>query len=125
VDLSLSDLTRDLEALRDETLERVDAAGDSAALEALELEVLGKKGRLTATLRGFASLAADRGDADAAAELRLHGRELGAVVHREHLAGVLGNDARHDVAGAAVFLASPAAAFITGQMLLVGGGVVM
>ena len=30
-----------------------------------------------------------------------------------------------DVAGAAVFLASPAAAFITGQMLLIGGGVVM
>ncbi|HEU4694408.1 MAG TPA: SDR family oxidoreductase [Vicinamibacterales bacterium] len=30
-----------------------------------------------------------------------------------------------DVAGAAVFLASPAAAFITGQTLLVGGGVVM
>jgi 3-oxoacyl-[acyl-carrier protein] reductase len=30
-----------------------------------------------------------------------------------------------DVAGAAVFLASPAAAFMTGQMLLVGGGIVM
>jgi 3-oxoacyl-[acyl-carrier protein] reductase len=30
-----------------------------------------------------------------------------------------------DVAGAAVFLASPAAAFITGQAILIGGGVVM
>jgi 3-oxoacyl-[acyl-carrier protein] reductase len=30
-----------------------------------------------------------------------------------------------DVAGAAVFLASPAAAFITGQAILVGGGIVM
>jgi 3-oxoacyl-[acyl-carrier protein] reductase len=30
-----------------------------------------------------------------------------------------------DVAGAAVFLASPAAAFMTGQMIMVGGGIVM
>ena len=30
-----------------------------------------------------------------------------------------------DVAEAAVFLASPSARFLTGQMLLVGGGVVM
>lgn len=30
-----------------------------------------------------------------------------------------------DVAGAVVFLASPAAAFLTGQMLMVGGGIVM
>jgi 3-oxoacyl-[acyl-carrier protein] reductase len=30
-----------------------------------------------------------------------------------------------DIAGAAVFLASPAASFITGHALLVGGGVVM
>jgi phenylalanyl-tRNA synthetase alpha chain len=59
VDLSLSDLTRDLEALRDETLERVGAAGDSATLEAIELEVLGKKGRLTGTLRGIGGLPAE------------------------------------------------------------------
>ena len=31
----------------------------------------------------------------------------------------------HDVAGAAVFLASPAAAFLTGATIVVGGGVVM
>jgi NAD(P)-dependent dehydrogenase (short-subunit alcohol dehydrogenase family) len=30
-----------------------------------------------------------------------------------------------DVAGAAIFLASPAASFMTGQTMLVGGGIVM
>jgi gluconate 5-dehydrogenase len=33
--------------------------------------------------------------------------------------------APEDVAGAAVFLASPAATFLTGQTILVNGGVVM
>jgi 3-oxoacyl-[acyl-carrier protein] reductase len=33
--------------------------------------------------------------------------------------------APEDVAGAAIFLASPAASFLTGQMIMVGGGVVM
>ena len=59
MDLSLSDLTRDLEALRDETLARIADSADTAALEALELEVLGKKGRLTATLRGIGGLPAE------------------------------------------------------------------
>ena len=31
----------------------------------------------------------------------------------------------YDVAGAAVYLASPAASFLTGQTMFVGGGVVM
>ncbi|HET7703740.1 MAG TPA: phenylalanine--tRNA ligase subunit alpha [Candidatus Limnocylindrales bacterium] len=57
--MDLADLTRDLEALRDEALSSIAAASDVAALEALELDVLGKKGRLTAVLRGIGALPAD------------------------------------------------------------------
>ncbi|MBA2372977.1 MAG: phenylalanine--tRNA ligase subunit alpha [Chloroflexi bacterium] len=52
-------MTRELEALRDETLEAVRTSGDVAALDALELDILGKKGRLTSVLRGIGGLAAD------------------------------------------------------------------
>ena len=51
--MDLADLTRDLEALREEALASVAAAADAAALASLELEVLGKKGRLTTVLRGI------------------------------------------------------------------------
>ncbi len=57
--MDLADLTRDLEALRDEALAAVAASGDVAALEALELDVLGKKGRLTSVLRGIGALPAE------------------------------------------------------------------
>ena len=57
--MDLADLTRDLEALRDDVLASIDTTSDVAALEALELDVLGKKGRLTAILRGIGGLPAD------------------------------------------------------------------
>ena len=50
-------------------------------------------------------------------------RAIAARGRRVHAAERWGTP--DDVAGAAVFLASPAAAFITGQTILVGGGVVM
>ncbi|MEO5940919.1 MAG: phenylalanine--tRNA ligase subunit alpha [Candidatus Limnocylindrales bacterium] len=49
-------MTRDLESLRDEALSSIAATADVAALEALELDVLGKKGRLTGVLRGIGAL---------------------------------------------------------------------
>ncbi|MFL5687322.1 MAG: phenylalanine--tRNA ligase subunit alpha [Chloroflexota bacterium] len=52
-------MTRDLEALRTVALDAVAAAPDAATLEALELDVLGKKGRLTAVLRGIGGLPPD------------------------------------------------------------------
>ncbi|HEV8529259.1 MAG TPA: phenylalanine--tRNA ligase subunit alpha, partial [Actinomycetes bacterium] len=57
--MDLADLTRDLEALRTETLAAIAAAPDAAALESLELDVLGKKGRLTSVLRGIGALPAE------------------------------------------------------------------
>jgi phenylalanyl-tRNA synthetase alpha chain len=57
--VDLADLTRDLEALRDEALASVATCPDVSALEALELDVLGKKGRLTTVLRGIGSLPAE------------------------------------------------------------------
>jgi phenylalanyl-tRNA synthetase alpha chain len=57
--VDLADLTRELESLRDETLAAIAASEDVAALEALELDVLGKKGRLTTVLRGIGALPAE------------------------------------------------------------------
>jgi phenylalanyl-tRNA synthetase alpha chain len=57
--VDLADLTRDLETLEAESLAAVADAGDVAALEALELDILGKKGRLTSVLRGIGALPAD------------------------------------------------------------------
>jgi phenylalanyl-tRNA synthetase alpha chain len=57
--MDLAQLTRDLEALRDDALVAAAAAQDTGALEALEVDVLGKKGRLTAVLRGIGQLSAE------------------------------------------------------------------
>jgi phenylalanyl-tRNA synthetase alpha chain len=54
--VDLADLTRDLEALRAEALASIKRAANTAGLEALELDVLGKKGRLTTVLRGIGAL---------------------------------------------------------------------
>ncbi|MEA2630131.1 MAG: phenylalanyl-tRNA synthetase alpha chain, partial [Chloroflexota bacterium] len=57
--MDLAGLTRDLETLRDDALASIGASPDVAALEALELEILGKKGRLTTILRGIGALPPD------------------------------------------------------------------
>ena len=54
--MDLADLTRDLEALQGDALAAIDGARDAAALDALELDLLGKKGRLTSVLRGIGGL---------------------------------------------------------------------
>jgi phenylalanyl-tRNA synthetase alpha chain len=57
--VDLSDLTRELEALRDDAVAAVAASQDVASLEAVDLDVLGKKGRLTGVLRGIGALPAE------------------------------------------------------------------
>ena len=51
--MDLAQLTSDLEALRAKATAAAAAAPDTAALDGLEVEVLGKKGELTAILRGI------------------------------------------------------------------------
>ncbi len=57
--VDLEDLTRDLVALHDDALPAIAAAPDQASLAALEVDILGKKGRLTLVSRGIGALPAD------------------------------------------------------------------
>jgi phenylalanyl-tRNA synthetase alpha chain len=57
--VDLSDLTRELERLRDDALAAIQDAADVPSLDAIELDVLGKKGRLTTVLRGIGALPAE------------------------------------------------------------------
>ncbi len=57
--MDLADLTRDLEALRTDALAAIEGASEAAAVDSLELEMLGRKGRLTSVLRGIGTLPPD------------------------------------------------------------------
>jgi phenylalanyl-tRNA synthetase alpha chain len=57
--MDLAQLTSDLEALRARAGAAAANAPDTAALDAIELDVLGKKGELTAILRGIGALPAE------------------------------------------------------------------
>ncbi len=57
--MEFDDLDRDLNTLRDRTLAAIADVADSTALDALEVDVLGKRGALTAILRGIGALPAE------------------------------------------------------------------
>ncbi len=85
--MDLAQLTRDLRALADETATAIAAALDVAALDALEVDVLGKKGRLTGVLRGIGSLPTeDRPKVGAVANTVRSGIESGLAARRLVLA---------------------------------------
>jgi phenylalanyl-tRNA synthetase alpha chain len=57
--VDLADLTRELDALRLRALGSIGDAPDTATLDTIEVEVLGKKGELTGVLRGIGALPAE------------------------------------------------------------------
>ena len=54
--MDLATLTADLEALRDRALRAIADVSDAASLDSLQVDYLGKKGELTAVLRGIGGL---------------------------------------------------------------------
>ncbi|HEV8402753.1 MAG TPA: phenylalanine--tRNA ligase subunit alpha [Candidatus Limnocylindrales bacterium] len=80
--MDLADLTRDLEALRDDALGSIAATDDVAALEALEVDILGKKGRLTTVLRGIGALPPDDRPRVGAVANAVRGAIEGALAER-------------------------------------------
>jgi len=103
--VDLADLTRDLEALRAEALAAISAAPDSATLGALEVEVLGKKGRLTGVLRGIGALPADdRPKVGAVANVV---REAIETAVAEHGAALRGSELEARLAAEAVDVTTP------------------
>jgi len=80
--VDLAQLTRDLEALAEETSAAATAAADSTALESLEVEVLGKKGRLTGVLRGIGGLPAEERPLVGAVANRVRARIEGDIAAR-------------------------------------------
>jgi phenylalanyl-tRNA synthetase alpha chain len=80
--VDLADLTRDLEALRDDALGSIAATDDVAALEALEVDILGKKGRLTTVLRGIGALPPDDRPRVGAVANAVRGAIEGALAER-------------------------------------------
>jgi len=88
--MDLAQLTRDLEDLRSEALAQAAAAPDSVALDALEVELLGKKGRLTGVLRGIGALPAD--DRPRVGAVANASREAIGVALRERGAALRGGE---------------------------------
>jgi|SRR5690242_9291344 len=85
--MDLAQLTRDLDALAGEASAAIAAAPDLAALEAIEVDVLGKKGRLTGVLRGIGGLPPEDRPKVGAIANTVRGAIEGALVERRLVLG--------------------------------------
>ena len=68
-----------LEALANEAKAAIEAAGDGAALEQLRIDYLGKKGQITALLKGLGKLSAEERPA-AGAQINVVKQELQGLI---------------------------------------------
>lgn len=92
--MDLAQLTQELDALAAEMTAALAAAPDVAAVDALEQDVLGKKGRLTGVLRGIGALPADDRPKVGAIANRVRGSIEEAVAARRGHLGSAELDAR-------------------------------
>ena len=92
--MDLAQLTRDLEALAEEAAAALAGAPDVAAIDALELDVLGKKGRLTGVLRGIGALPAEERPLVGAVANKVRAAIEGAIAERRSVLGSAELDAR-------------------------------
>ncbi len=103
--MDLADLTRDLETLQTDALAAIEAAPDSAALEAIELDVLGKKGALTSVLRGIGGLPPDDRPKVGAVANTVRGTIEGALAGRR--AALRGTELAARLAAEAIDVTTP------------------
>jgi phenylalanyl-tRNA synthetase alpha chain len=92
--MDLAQLTRDLESLAEDTTSALAAAPDVAAVDATELDVLGKKGRLTGVLRGIGGLPAEERPLVGAVANRVRSSIEAAIAARRGVLGSAELDAR-------------------------------
>ena len=92
--MDLAQLTRDLESLAVEAAAALAGAPDVAGIDALELDVLGKKGRLTGVLRGIGALPAEDRPKVGAVANHVRAQIEGAIAQRRSVLGSAELDAR-------------------------------
>jgi phenylalanyl-tRNA synthetase alpha chain len=92
--MDLAQLTRDLETLAAESTAALGAAADLAAVETIEVDMLGKKGRLTSVLRGIGALPAEDRPKVGAVANRVRGEIEAAIAARRAVLGSAELDAR-------------------------------